>query len=48
MLYLPTWDNIILWIIVYGFSENLIISKSVATAFLDLVDYIGHAVLYGL
>ena len=26
--------------VVYGFSENLIIGKSVATAFLDLVDYI--------
>ena len=27
--------------VVYGFPENLIIGKSVATAFLDLVDYIG-------
>lgn len=39
MLYLPTWDNIILWIIVHGKRKYLIVGHYADTLTLDFVQY---------
>lgn len=47
MLYLPTWDNIILWIIMSGKRIDLIIGHYADTLTLDLVEYVLATLLYG-
>ena len=39
MLYLPTWDNIILWIIMTGKRKYLIVGHYADTQTLDFVQY---------
>ena len=47
-LLLLAWDNLGVGIIVYGLSVYLPVREAVATAFLHIVQNVGHAVIYVL
>ncbi len=45
-LLLLAWDNLGVGIIVYGLSVYLPVREAVATAFLHIVQNVGHAIVY--
>ena len=47
-LLLLAWDNLGVGIIVYGLSVYLPVREAVATAFLHIVQNVGHAIVYVL